>query len=184
MAVAEPLTFTPWPKIHRLFRDVVVTEKINGTNAAIGVTEDYEVYAQSRKKLIFPGKQTDNYGFAGWVQENRGDIIELLGPGLHFGEWFGEGIQGNPNQMSGKWFALFNAPRWRIAPLPERVITVPILYEGPFSEAKVLECVADVRDNGSKLGGKAEGVVVYFTVNNMSFKIMCENDDIPKGLVT
>lgn len=33
------IEFRGWPKIARLYRDVVVTEKIDGTNAAIGIQE-------------------------------------------------------------------------------------------------------------------------------------------------
>ena len=85
-------TFEAWPKTPRWNREVIITEKIDGTNSAIiieldtlgyaarddvnllSVEEDggsiYKVFAQSRNRLIFPGKMTDNYGFAAWVQEN------------------------------------------------------------------------------------------------------------------
>ncbi len=35
-----PPAFKPWPKIPRLRRDIVITEKIDGTNAIIHVAED------------------------------------------------------------------------------------------------------------------------------------------------
>src|ERR1035437_8585597 len=65
-----------FPKIARLNRDIVITEKIDGTNAAIGIVElpqseegsvMYEVYAQSRNRIITPGKG-DHAGFAAWVE--------------------------------------------------------------------------------------------------------------------
>lgn len=68
------IVFQEFPKLARLNRTVYVTEKIEGTNAAIGVTEDGIVYAQSRKRLIQPGKNTDNAGFAGWVKENEDEL--------------------------------------------------------------------------------------------------------------
>src|ERR1035437_6203226 len=95
-----------FPKIARLNRDIVITEKIDGTNAAIGIVEapftvsdgeggpefrGYRVYAQSRNRIITPGK--DNAGFAAWVESIKDIAIEVLGPGLHFGEWWGNGIQ-------------------------------------------------------------------------------------------
>lgn len=106
--------FAPWPKTPRLFRDIIVTEKIDGTNAGIHISAmptdkyaeydfpadsyslvaDYQRYvvsAQSRKRLIWPGKPTDNYGFAAWVYDNAADLVRLLGEGLHFGEWWGQG---------------------------------------------------------------------------------------------
>jgi hypothetical protein len=101
--------FVPWPKIHRLFRDVIITEKIDGTNAAIGISDDGEVHAQSRKRIITPAD--DNYGFAKWVHANAAVLAEHLGPGLHFGEWCGLGINRGYG-LPEKRFALFNAARW------------------------------------------------------------------------
>lgn len=58
--------FVSWPKIARLNRDMVVTEKIDGTNAAIIVTEDGDLYCQSRTRVI--SLEQDNFGFAAWVE--------------------------------------------------------------------------------------------------------------------
>ncbi len=44
--------FKAWPKIARLNRDMVITEKIDGTNACVIVTDDGSVHAQSRTRLI------------------------------------------------------------------------------------------------------------------------------------
>src|ERR1700744_5037408 len=93
--MTEP-EFKPWPKTPRYFRDITITEKIDGTNAAIGIQpvagSDYPmVYAQSRKRIIT--KDDDNYGFARWVYDNCETLVEDLGYGLHFGEWWGKGIQ-------------------------------------------------------------------------------------------
>src|SRR5690242_15477805 len=108
----DSIEFEAFPKIPRLRRDMVVTEKIDGTNAAIGIKpagtfnfeegpdpaiiacvgvgdDDYVVYAQSRKRLITP--DADNYGFARWVVDNAQTLALDLGPGLHFGEWWGHG---------------------------------------------------------------------------------------------
>src|ERR1044072_4291110 len=103
--------FTPFPKIGRLDKDMVVTEKIDGTNAAIVITEDGVIYAQSRKQFITPDK--DNAGFANWVQEHELEL-EALGPGVHFGEWWGSGIQRGYG-LDHKRFSLFNTGRWHSA---------------------------------------------------------------------
>lgn len=72
--------FIAFPKLARLSRDCVITEKLDGTNAAVIVSEimgdcgpSTSVYAQSRTRMITPGKTTDNYGFAAWVKENEED---------------------------------------------------------------------------------------------------------------
>lgn len=73
----------------------VITEKIDGSNAQI-VIEDNEIVAVgSRKRWIQPGKESDNFGFASWVERNYDELLGL-GEGTHFGEWYGAGIQKNP----------------------------------------------------------------------------------------
>ena len=42
--------FVPFPKITRLNREIVVTEKIDGTNASVHVLEDGTVLAASRNR--------------------------------------------------------------------------------------------------------------------------------------
>ncbi|KAK1548362.1 hypothetical protein Q3G72_018654 [Acer saccharum] len=141
----------PWPKIPRLFRDIEITEKIDGTNAAIHIVhspggevvdggmvgalvhgEFYGIAAQSRTRLITP--DADNYGFAAYVNANAEALVELLGPGLHFGEWYGKGIQRGYG-LDERRFALFNASRWeglQGAPLAKDlgVDVVPVLFRG------------------------------------------------------
>lgn len=172
--------FKPWPKIHRLYRDILITEKIDGTNAAIGVTEEGAAYAQSRKRIITP--EQDNFGFARFVADNGEVLAETLGPGVHFGEWYGLGIQRGYG-LGEKRFALFNAPRWVSTLLPFPVTTVPIIYQGTFSEKVIREALANLRINGSRVNDEypAEGIVVYHQDANTAFKITIEHDDKPKG---
>ena len=72
------IDFTPFPKLGRLNRTMTITEKLDGTNAAIRVVPltaypmnvdqasaragDFLLYAQSRNRIITPGKATDNMG--------------------------------------------------------------------------------------------------------------------------
>lgn len=109
--------FVGFPKIPRLNREVIYTEKIDGSNGAIVIEPDGEIFIQSRKRFILPGKTTDNHGFAGWVYEHADQLIATLGPGRHFGEWYGRGIQRGygikqGQGWNGKFFALFNTSRW------------------------------------------------------------------------
>ena len=99
--------FEPFQKISRLYRDVVITEKLDGTNGQIVVSEDGDVRAASRSRWIAP--DDDNYGFARWVNANESELREL-GPGRHFGEWWGSGIQRNYSQPV-KRFSLFRSQR-------------------------------------------------------------------------
>src|SRR5678816_3863858 len=103
------MDFEPYPKIPRLFnREIVVTEKIDGTNAQIIVPENPNepLICGSRTRYITPGKTTDNYGFAQWVEQNQ-ESLRLLGPGKHFGEWWGVGIN-RGYEIIHRNFSLFN----------------------------------------------------------------------------
>jgi hypothetical protein len=83
--------FQGYPKIPRHYREsFTITEKIDGTNGCVVITEHGEVFAQSRSRFITP--DDDNMGFAQWVYENKEELL-LLGPGYHYGEWWGQGIQ-------------------------------------------------------------------------------------------
>lgn len=146
--------FKPWPKIARLNRDIVITEKIDGTNAAVcivevppendGGTGYYQVSAQSRTQVIFP--ENDNFGFANWVKQHEQTLIETLGVGIHFGEWMGVGIQRGYG-LSERRFYLFNTHKWAEEPALASARTkgcaiycVPVLYEGPWSSRQEMFC--------------------------------------------
>ena len=178
----EPTEFRAFPKIARLNRDIIITEKIDGTNAAIGVTKEGVAYAQSRTRIITP--ENDNFGFAGWVKKNADLLVDTLGVGLHFGEWWGLGIQRGYGLVERR-FSLFNASKW-VEPLPLAALrVVPVLYEGPMSTAAIEEALDLLRFTGSFAEPgymKPEGIVIFHTggLNNM-FKVTLENDDKPKG---
>ena len=77
--------FKEWPKIPRLSKEMVVTEKIDGTNGVIYIPEipgeagDRPFLVGSRSQWITPEK--DNAGFAKWAYENSEALLEL-GPGF------------------------------------------------------------------------------------------------------
>lgn len=176
--------FDAFQKIPRLKRDCVVTEKIDGTNASIFVGEDGEFGVGSRTRWITP--DDDNYGFAKWAFSNRDELM-LLGPGHHFGEWWGSGIQ-RRYDLSDKRFSLFNVGRWNaVTPPPSICRTVPVLYEGPFSSEAVDLALAQLRDGGSVAAPgfmRPEGVIVYLPAARSLFKVTLEKDAEPKGLAS
>ena len=174
--------FTGFPKISRLSRDMIVTEKIDGTNAQIYIDEDGKLLAGSRKRWIEPGD--DNYGFAAWVQEHRDELLEL-GPGRHFGEWWGKGIQRGYG-LEEKRFSLFNVSRWAGEECPACCHVVPILCWGDFN----LNMIEVELDSLEKRGSVAapgfmnpEGVVIYHVAGNVLFKKTIKNDEKPKGAI-
>lgn len=197
----EKIPFRPFQKIPRLNRIVTVSEKLNGTNSCIYIGEAGEFLVGSRTRWIT--SKDDNHGFARWAEERKEELLKL-GPGTHFGEWWGCGIQ-HGYGLKEKRLSLFNTQRWCLhgaepkprkvsddprVPLklqdvlPECVGLVPVLYEGLFSTEKVNECVRDLRHFGSKaVPGflKPEGVVVFHHAANSCFKVLCEKDEEPKG---
>lgn len=193
------MDFKAFPKIARLSRDVIVTEKIDGTNAQIFIGEDGSVLAGSRTRWITPAD--DNFGFAAWVEEHREELLGL-GPGRHFGEWWGKGIQRNYG-LQERRFSLFNALRWaahgedlreipsqdpRITPkMQERppmcCEVVYTMFRGAFDTIVIDECLAVLRRLGSAtVPGfmKPEGVVVFHIAGNVAFKKTLDKDDEPK----
>ena len=137
--------FTAFPKIPRLNRSCVVTEKIDGTNAQIILNEDGTFLTGSRNRYVTP--EDDNYGFSKWVHTNIGSIRKL-GVGRFYGEWYGSGIQRGYG-LATKKFALF--PTRPFADLPECMDMVPILYRGLFHSDLLQEVLEDLKNTGSKL---------------------------------
>jgi hypothetical protein len=213
------IEFQGWPKIARLFRDIVITEMIDGTNSAVGIEVvplgswiggafpaqyaglhfdengkpdggSWAVYAQSRSRVITPA--ADNQGFAGWVYDHAQALVGALGPGLHFGEWWGSGINRGYGLPKGeKRFSLFNTSRWTwdtilndpaYTNIPELGV-VPVLYQGEFSTLAVLATMEALRLGGSAAAPQfmnPEGVVVFHTASNSMYKATLENDEVPK----
>lgn len=183
--------FVPWPKTPRLFRSILITEKIDGTNGAIIVTNDGRVAAQSRNRLVTPGKDTDNYGFARWVHENAGALRDALGVGYHYGEWYGSGIGRGYGLTGGeKRFALFNVNRYEKNPHINDVDgleIVPVLgrIDGLDTDS-IRGRLAALDLNGSTaVPGfmRPEGIIVYFTASDQVYKVLIENDHVAKTAI-
>src|SRR5215472_14614632 len=183
--------FTPWPKIPRLRRDMIITEKIDGTNAAVGFApvpgSDFPlIYAQSRKRIITP--EDDNYGFAGWAFDHYEELFAILGYGLHFGEWWGEGIQRGYG-LDHKRFSLFNTSRWgwlndpqarSAREVPFQLWSVPTIWERTFNSADIEGALSELKARGSWAAPgfyRPEGIVVYHTAANTMFKVTLEGDE-------
>ena len=172
--------FVPFPKIARLKRGMVITEKLDGTNACVHIFDDGTMKAASRTRWITP--EEDNYGFAAWVRDHE-EELRGLGPGAHFGEWWGSGIQRRYN-VPEKRFSLFNTSRWLATPPPACCHVVPVLYSGDFDTNVVEQQMERLRNEGSIAAPgfmKPEGVIIYLSAARVLFKRTLEKDDEPKG---
>ena len=173
--------FKPFGKIPRLNREIVVTEKLDGTNALVWVSDDgTTLRAGSRKRWITP--ESDNFGFAKWVRDNTDELL-TLGPGYHYGEWYGSGIQ-RTYGLPDKRFALFNVSCWsEVRPSCCGVVT-EVGRVGTLDRWYIEGVIARLRQEGSfHVPGwmKPEGVVVYHTASGHVYKVLVENDEGHKG---
>jgi hypothetical protein len=205
------MEFIAFPKLSRWSRDIVITEKIDGTNAcvAIEVREGFLepddktiIYADgglalragSRTRWITPGD--DNHGFARWAHEHKDELM-LLGPGKHFGEWWGSGVQrGYGLQKGEKRFSLFNVGRWYDARdcvgeditgrtnVPGCCRVVPVLAKGPNEPGVIDFCLELLQRRGSYAAPgfmDPEGVVLFHTTAGVAFKKTIKKDESPKS---
>lgn len=174
--------FIPFHKILRFSRDVICTEKIDGTNAQICISDDgTEIIAGSRTRWITP--EQDNFGFAGWVQRHREELLQL-GPGSHAGEWWGQGIQ-RGYDLKERRFSLFNVSRWSDdAVRPKCCHVVPVLWRGSMDDLHVGGLIFDLEVNGSVAAPgfkKPEGVVIFHVASKHMYKKTVEKDEKHKG---
>lgn len=191
--------FVGFPKIARLSRKITITEKIDGTNAQVIITDDGVITAGSRSRYLT--LEQDNFGFARWVEEHKKELL-TLGPGRHFGEWWGCGIQRNYGLKEKRW-SLFNTRRWCLSTetpalipqndprvvkyqdvLPSCCSLVPVLYEGLFDTVMIDTILDALRANGSKAAPSfmnPEGIIIYHVAGNVMFKKTIENDFGRKG---
>lgn len=175
------MEFTAFPKMPRLSRECIITEKIDGTNAQIAISDDGRIFYGSRTRWITP--QDDNYGFARWAEGNRDELMKL-GPGRHFGEWWGPGIQRGYG-IKEKAFSLFNVSRWSddaIRPTCCRV--VPTIFRGVFTTEAVDDSLSILRELGIHASPgfmRPEGVVVFHVAGGFGMKKTLEKDESPKG---
>lgn len=189
------MEFREFPKMARLSREIIITEKIDGTNAQICISDDGEtMLVGSRTRWITP--QDDNHGFAKWAEAHRDELL-TLGPGIHRGEWWGCGIQRGYG-LKEKRFSLFNTQRWALHGtepktyptmdprvtrtqdvLPPCCGLVPVLERCSFDTKDVDMWLEYLRTNGSVAAPgflKPEGVVVFHIAGNVGFKKTLGND--------
>jgi hypothetical protein len=128
---------------------------------------------------------------------DHADELRGLGPGLHYGEWWGQGIgKRYSGHVEGKRFSLFNVSRWIVdqserpdwresaARPPGCCSVVPLLGSSKqFDSQDVGVWVGQLRLSGSIAcpGAKAEGIVVFHAAASTLFKVTLDGDDAPKG---
>ncbi len=119
--------------------------------------------------------------------EHARELAEGLGVGVHFGEWWGSGIQRRYG-LDHKRFSLFNTARWAGdgynddgTRRPDCCHIVPILATAErFNMMAVESALFSLEDDGSQAAPgfvDPEGVVVYHMAGNLLFKATIKGDD-------
>lgn len=173
------MEFQKFSKISRWSRDIIVTEKIDGTNAQILITEDEGFFTGSRNRWISP--EDDNYGFSRWAHEHKEELMGL-GVGRHFGEWWGAGIQ-RGYDLKEKRFSLFNVSKWKDE-RPACCGVVPILWQGDMDSFCIHTVMEELALSGSIASPgfmRPEGIVIFHTAGGYMFKKTFEKDSTGKG---
>ena len=164
--------FVSFPKIPRLFKECVITEKIDGTNGVIQITEDGGFFVGSRNRWLTV--DNDNHGFCRWAMENKDELMKL-GVGKHHGEWWGSGIQRGYGLPKGeKRFSLFNVGVWNEGNKPTCCHVVPTLYVSEFNPPNIADVMDRLLNHGSYAADgfmHPEGIMVYHTAAKQYFKV-------------
>jgi hypothetical protein len=137
----------------------------------------YRVTVQNTTRIVTV--QEDMNGIAAWARENAAGIVAALGPGIHFGEWWGYKInRGYGLRVGDRRFSLFNTVRWNKLNGQQvpGLYSVPVLWEGSLENdwMAVPEQVANLKTRGSvAVPGYPypEGLVLYHHEGDTMFKI-------------
>jgi hypothetical protein len=131
--------FKEWPKIPRWHNEAyVITEKIDGSNGCIIISDYGDIFAQSRTRILDESSAGDNFGFCKWVRGHKEELLRL-GAGYHYGEWWGSGIQRGYG-LKERRFSMFNI--WH-KDIPECVSKVPVV------ERNLEKSLARIKEVGS-----------------------------------
>lgn len=199
-----------WPTIPRLTESLIVTEKLDGVFGKIHIsdyppstytsdhtvtkTPDGRAFIVTAATRDFKLKHdTDYFGFREWVYAHAQSLAMILGPGDHFGEWWGGGIRRGYGLPDGdRRFSLFDFNRWssmigQTLEMTEvdEIRVVPIITTlSSFDSSDIHRLLDLLRRTGSyaEVGYKpAEGVVIYNTDGLPVVKAVLK-DDRPKLL--
>lgn len=176
------MEFKPWGKTPRLYRDIVISEKIDGTQAVIGISDD-EFVVGSRNQWL-TDDVPDHYYLREWALEREGLLRSDLGNGIHNGEWFGYKVNRGYG-LKERQLALFNTEKYEGVEFnTPGLTTVPTLYKGVFDESRIKWSLDVLRSEGSLISPgfmRPEGVCIYHSQSNQVFKVLLEKDHLHKG---
>lgn len=156
-----------------LLREVLATEKVDGTNARFGLVNGR--FQVGGRNIVF-GQNDDAFGFRAWCEDN--DVEERVRSAnpdtdniVYFGEWFGPRIQKGIDYGAERRFAGFDvwrhAGNWLDRADAEECFKaiglpmVPVVWSGPIYGQDISPLRARVTVLGAQKDGNLwEGVVL------------------------
>lgn len=195
--------FEEFQKISRLNREIIVTEKIDGTNGQVHIRpadgpieHGYDcqidiggvahyIRAGSRNRWVPHVGGDDNNGFGRWVYQHAHELAQL-GVGAHYGEWWGQGIQRKYGLTEKRW-SLFNVSRWAdptVRPACCHVVPRLLASDELVGFGFVSSALQLLKEHGSVAAPgfmKPEGVVIFHVHSRALFKVTLERDQEPKS---
>jgi RNA ligase (TIGR02306 family) len=160
--------------------DVVITEKVEGSNFSVMVRADGAVLVNQRTKTIVPREGVEHTFWKAARQQRLAEFAQSIAarhPGRQvvvYGEIVGPGIQGNLYKLKGHAVRLFDVRvglEWMsAAPFFEAVetfygsadeMTVPVLHRGSLAAWLAGKSVKEASNGRSRLADVArEGIVI------------------------
>ena len=156
-----------FPQVLTEGEEVVVTEKIHGTNCRLGMIEGEAMAGSMSLRRQRPEDLTGSLYWGATVQEGVATLLEALGAShrqvILFGEVFGSKVQslhyGQVGTLGFRAFDLLvDGAAFAAACADFGVAAVPVLYHGPYSLAMVKALSEGETTLGA--GHIREGVVV------------------------
>ncbi|WP_407708507.1 RNA ligase family protein [Bacillus altitudinis] len=162
---------------------IIITEKIDCSNASFTLDEKGELQAFSRNVQL--DEQNNLNGFYQWVHENI-NPNDLASEYIYFGEWLGTPHKVHYPQYEKQFFLFdvwdkeFNryVPFWEVGweATHLQLNLVPVFYDGAFISYEHIESFVGKTALGGKIGDvkSGEGIVVKNYKNQGFAKMVCE----------
>lgn len=105
-----------------------------------------------------------------------------LGPGRHYGEWWGRGVQRGYG-LTERRFSLFNVGKWNDENKPACCHVVPVLQRHTFNTEMIDAVMYTLERHGSYASPgfmRPEGIIIFHSASGTLFKKTFEKDSTGK----
>ncbi len=172
--MSEHIKFPKIPRVEKV--EVIITEKLDGTNALIYIDDNGDMKFGSRNRWLT--EDSDNHGFYTFCMKNK-DMLARLGRGYHYGEFIGSGIARQYGFTNGERKLYMFDARLVDRELGDNIKVVPILKQATLHDMTGLFDLRDyinpsttVRESTINKDTRMEGVMIFLTHLNKYIKVI------------